>query len=350
MLGRFTVFLGFLLLAGAAATASQAASFDCGKAGTPFEKAICADDTLSEADSALAVAYATALGGLSETAAATMKADQKAWLDFAQSACAPEAKPLRKGKYDDDGIQCLISTFDSRITALAGSKMVGRQRVYVVSQYAALPDPDYGTEGYEDYYWKVGAKTLTSSRIDGDSALAQAFNAFAEEVTAKFADQFAEPGKGNSDFDGTSDEDMTATITAIHSGRVTMTVNDYFFGHGAAHGNYSITYNHFVIGENRALDASDIFKGKAWKKTLLTLVVDQLKAKLGDSLMLDNPGDIADVVADPTRWDFADEGLLVQFEPYEVASYADGAVTVTIPWEKLSDITAEGWDTIAANY
>ena len=55
----------------------QAASFDCGKAGTKVEKVICADAELSKLDEELSSAYADAL---KSTDPAKLKAEQKAWL------------------------------------------------------------------------------------------------------------------------------------------------------------------------------------------------------------------------------------------------------------------------------
>ena len=89
---------------------AQAASFDCAKAGTPFEKAICASDELSQQDELLAQAYATALGGLSTDAAAEVKAGQKEWLGYAQRICSDDAEPI-KGTYTEEQAQCLASTF-----------------------------------------------------------------------------------------------------------------------------------------------------------------------------------------------------------------------------------------------
>ena len=92
----------------------------------------------------------------------------------------------------------------------------------------------------------------------------------------------------------------------------------------------------------RALEPGDIFKGNAWKRRLRGLVLERLKSDLGDGLTLDDPAAINDTVTDPTRWDFTDGGLLVQFEPYEVAAYAAGAVSVTIPWTALQDDFTDG--------
>jgi len=55
----------------------QAASFDCGKAGTKVEKLICVDQELSKLDEELAVSYADAL---KSTDPASLKAEQKAWI------------------------------------------------------------------------------------------------------------------------------------------------------------------------------------------------------------------------------------------------------------------------------
>lgn len=81
--------LGFLMLLPALPVAN-AASFDCAKASTAFERAICEFPELSKRDEILAKAYATALGGLSEAAEATVQKGQREWLAFAERACASE--------------------------------------------------------------------------------------------------------------------------------------------------------------------------------------------------------------------------------------------------------------------
>ena len=88
---RFVLALAMALLG---LTAAQAASFDCSKAGTSFEKAICASPDASKADETLAQAYATALGGLSKDAADSLRATQHDWLDYAQRTCGDDAQPL----------------------------------------------------------------------------------------------------------------------------------------------------------------------------------------------------------------------------------------------------------------
>jgi hypothetical protein len=121
-------------------------------------------------------------------------------------------------------------------------------------------------------------------------------------------------------------------------------VEGTWFGHGAAHGNYSLEYLHFLRSENRELAADDLFAGKDWQKHLADLVLAQLKADRGDLPWEIEQDWLEETVADPMRWDLSAGGLTMQFQPYEVASYAEGAVTATIPWDKLTDDLAEGAD------
>lgn len=58
-------------------TAAQAASFDCRKAATKVEKAICADDELSSLDEEMAATYQLAL---KKGKASDVKAEQREWL------------------------------------------------------------------------------------------------------------------------------------------------------------------------------------------------------------------------------------------------------------------------------
>ena len=106
------------------APVAQAASFDCAKAATSFEHAICDHPDLSKADETLAQAYATAIGGLSKPSADAVKATQHDWLDFAAKSCSDDAQPIA-GKYTDDQASCLLGAINDRISSLEASRMLG---------------------------------------------------------------------------------------------------------------------------------------------------------------------------------------------------------------------------------
>lgn len=321
--------------------AASAASFDCSKAGTPFEHAICNSDELSLADDRLAKTFATAIGGLTKQGVGLMRTDQRNWLDYAQRSCTDDAQPLTRGEYDEKGASCLVDSFDSRSSALEQSRMIAGHRFLIKSVYAALPDA-YEADN-PDSYWKVASHSVIVPQLDADDPLAGSFNGYVMAM-AENQSEITELTGGNPDeIDSTSNSDVIITVKEVAgTGRITMTVSNSWYGHGAAHGNWSLTYLHYLVEQKRGLEASDMFAGKGWADTLIASAWDQLQAEHGEWLQVDKAEDIAQIVVDPRRWDISnDYGLVIQFQPYEVSAYAYGAPTITIPWEKLDAIKAD---------
>lgn len=325
---------------------AQAASFDCAKATSAFEKAICGSDTLSKADERLAKTYATATGGLSETALAEMRKGQREWLSFAQRACTRDAEPLASGAYDERGVDCLIDLFNGRSTTLESSRMLSGIRFYPASRYGAAPDPYEADD--PDSYWPVSKQELSVVQIDGDEGFVVPFNELVREAAGFDAPQASSTVEADGGDDASSDSDNSIVVKEVAGiGRITLEMQTYWYGHGAAHGNWSLSYRHFLRDENRWIEASDLFAGKGWQKALLDLTVEALRAEHGDMLMLDDASYIADSVIDPTRWELSDPyGLVIQFQPYEVAAYAYGAPTARVSWDALTDYLAEGADKV----
>ena len=323
---------------------AQAASFDCAKAGTSFEKAICADPDLSAQDEILAQAYATALGGLSADAAAEVKAGQKAWLNYAQRACSPKAEPIA-GTYDDEQTQCLAAVFRGRVNALEASRMQGGYRFYPLDRYLVQPDSEL-SEG--DFGYKASEKEFHIVKIDRDDDLAAAFNEAIDAIIADQGDFFVKGTTTISPEDDTSDYDITTSVAEVTRYRISLSYNQWWYGHGAAHGNYFISHRHFLTGQRRMLEASDIFAGDDWQDRLTEATMAHLKSDIGeDNLFEDYAKAVPDLASDPTRWIFSEAGLTIQFNIYEITAYAAGAIEVTIPWTELQDILAPEAEQIA---
>ncbi|CAG9238915.1 LprI domain-containing protein [Paraburkholderia tropica] len=89
-------------------THTYAASFDCEKAASSVEKAICADSSLNALDEQLAQQYRETLGNLPADEAATARSVQRNWLRE-RDACAAQAAGAR---------DCLKSSMERRMTAL----------------------------------------------------------------------------------------------------------------------------------------------------------------------------------------------------------------------------------------
>ena len=321
---------------------AAAVSFDCAKAQSSFEKAICSDPELSAQDDILAQAYQTALGGLSTDAANEVKSGQRAWLSYAEKVCSDDAQPIAN-EYTDDQRQCLATAFRNRVQDLEASRMQGGYRFYPIDRYLVEED----TEAMEGDFVKVADKQFQIVKIDRDDELTVAFNDAIDTIAAA-NENFFEPGTTNiAPGDVTSDFDIRTKVSEVTNKRISLETNEYWYGHGAAHGNYFITHRHFLVDDKRLLEASDIFEGDAWHDELGQLALDAIKAKLGEDYFVNSDEDVKPIAIDPLRWDFSEEGLIIQFNIYEVTAYAMGAPTVTIPWGELSGITTERAEEIA---
>ncbi|MFK4812493.1 DUF3298 domain-containing protein [Devosia sp. ZW T5_3] len=333
MLGGLTAPAAFVLPA-------AAASFDCTKASTPFEHAICDRPELSAADEVLAKTFATAIGGLTKDGTEAMRAGQRVWLDYAQRVCTDTATPLTEGAYDDDSAACLLEKFKARSTVLEASRMIGGHRFYVASQYRAMPDPNEADD--PDSYWKVASHELSYPLLDHDDAMAESFNGFIKQNWTALA-----PVNPQDDSEASSDSVDSAVIKQVLNSRITLETSTYWFGHGAAHGNGATRYLHYFVPEHRALAASDIFAGAGWEKALLALAKTGLEAEHSDWLQMPDDADLEAIIIDPARWSFEDAyGLVIQFNQYEIAPYAYGAPTVTIPWDQLEEFKADNQDVV----
>ncbi len=103
--------LGFAL----AAFSTPAYAFDCNKAATPSEKAICANPTARAADEAMSQAFADLLALQSPTAKPTVVAAQARWIKDRDNACS-QAKKLGA---------CLAEQSARRRAFLAGEPEAG---------------------------------------------------------------------------------------------------------------------------------------------------------------------------------------------------------------------------------
>lgn len=325
--------LAGLLLAGtlpAMPVTVQAASFDCGKAATPVETAICGNPELSRRDEVLAKAYATALGGLSDDAKAVVQAGQRRWLDFAGLACTPDAKPFTAALSEDQQ-SCLVAVYRGRIEDLQQSRMLGDWRFYPSTSYEAVDDPD------PEAFQGVATKEIASPRIDDPSETARTFNALLDQ-----ADAAASPDPKGEDYT-TSDTMQTTTVVSVNGHRIALSTTSYWMGHGAAHGNYAISYTHYLTEQQRLMVASDLFAGNTWQEPLGQLALDELDRTIEGGIWPESRVDVPKAAGDPSRWNLTDDGLEIVFQPYEVTAYAAGAPTITIGWDKLGDYLAPGY-------
>lgn len=322
----------------------HAASFDCGKAATPFEQAICGDEGLSKADERMARSYSFALAGLSDEASELVKRSQQSWLRHAQRACTDENEPLQAGSYDERMTWCLSDLYGARADALEISRFYRGERLYTIGEYASALD-SYRIEE-PDFRWPVGRHELTIVQLDSDAPYAEKLNAALRAEGEERSSTSGELGEDGEDDAGGED---TSVVIDVQGGfwdsRVSFTVESSWYPHGAAHGGHTTSFLHYLVDEERFAQADDLFEGKKWQSELAKLTATAMSQQLGPILFPDS-GDasgLEDIVSDVTRWDFSNYlGLTIQFQPYEVTAYAYGTPTVFLLWDSLEPLIKEG--------
>ncbi len=309
---------------------ATAASFDCSRAESPLEKAICAYPDLGAADEAMAKAFVAARKKLSAPASKIVLDNQRRWIDFVSRACTETATPLQSGSYDPAAIDCLTTLYTNRKDALETIGAIGGVTVYPIDWFRVVADPD------QESWSMVGTTVLSYPQIDGSGPDIRAFNAYAKSLIDPV--HYKETDEEN---DGRADYDIKVTVTAVSAATIGVVINDWFYGHGAAHGNYAVNHGLFLRKEQRPLAAHDVFTGTTWALDLKPLVIERLKQAIEDEtgetdvLWEDDLDGIENAIADPARWEISSDGIAFQFEPYEVTAYAFGAPQAPMSWDEL---------------
>lgn len=138
-----------LLLIATIATA-QAASFDCKKSTTKVEKAICADNTLSQADSDLNKAFIQVRDAYDASKRESLIKGQRNWMKLRSIACITQHNPVA----DDKLSECLLSVYQERLNEL--HELLAIQKTYTANDIKLAGDIErvldkkiLSSEGYE---------------------------------------------------------------------------------------------------------------------------------------------------------------------------------------------------------
>lgn len=307
-----------LLLAAAPPSRAEPPSFDCAHATGNVERAICASADLSARDRALAASFAQALTQLSEDGQQALRGGQRQWLRLLHRSCDASHRP-------DDGDratwqqECLTRTYQMRQTQL--DHAVERQGGLVfrrVDRFAVFPLPRTPLPYENPATLAVSYPQL----VTPDTPSRQAWNRAIADRFDRIAGDAAE------------DVVIDYRLGWVSPRLISLEVSDYRFGHGAAHGNETLSQSHWLLEAGRPLRAGDLFvPGRDWRRAIATHCLQELSRR--PRTWAESAAKLAPIVGDPARWSFGADGLTVHFDPYEVASHADGPQQVLVPWDLL---------------
>jgi len=316
-IARLTVLLSLFLLMGG--LPAQSASFDCLKASTAREKAICADPALSSLDEKIASAYAAAMPGLSVSAAERLRNGQRSWLRFLDRAC-----PGASG-------ECLTPYLKERVTFLEKASIRKAGRVFATSDKWEFISPETPARDAPDAIYGENAMRYVQSmdfRIDeAESSGEKGFNAAVAEWQEHMWNGF----------DGQTNMKADIIINAATDRLVSLDIFLWQFPLGAAHGSGAAVHVNYLLDEARPLLPEDIFVKDGWREYLTGKALEELTLLFGEMGLFDGPENTIDgMVSTPERWVITPEGLGINFPVYSVGPYAGGDNTVTATWKELA--------------
>lgn len=109
---------------------------------------------------------------------------------------------------------------------------------------------------------------------------------------------------------------------------------------GGAHGNFATETLNFDLKSGKEIKLADLFQpGAKYLKKLSDYSINDLKTRLGemsDEEWIKNGA--SENAENFGSWNLTKKGLMINFDPYQVAAYAAGPQTVIIPYSELSGI------------
>lgn len=320
----------------------HAASFDCAKAHTHVEKAVCTSSHLSQADEQVAAAYHVWLAAARPEWREGIRATQRDWARSRDFRCGRDetSTPLQ---------DCLSVVYAARLHDLR-QMVQHRDGILFVWRAIVLTARDEpGSVPLWGHEVHPGFGTLEASWPQAivDTPQAQAWNQAIEAATRQMtqspsasADAMTTQWKAEADVDS----ETTVSIDAVSKDLVATTLQGLWDGHGA-HPNHGTTQFNWLLGLKREVKSEDVFvPGSGWQALMQQRLGDYLHKTL-DAEMLKSyeqflpPGGMAKVLhgiaVDPRRWQLDGRGLTLIFQPYEVACYACTPPPMTISWTDL---------------
>ncbi len=343
---RFVSMVNGWLLCGIAACFAvgslHAASFNCAKAATPQEKAICSNKALSAQDSEMAVIYHRALAQVSASAKEQVRHDQQQWLSWLATICnAASSKDVSVLA------QCMTAPYRDRIDFFKNAVSVKDGVLfYARSNYLAGKDDPQLLNSPSPQFRGWGTLAITWYVAD-DPAWSHWNASITETMTKTAADDKSD--RPHSSDASNADSTEWASIPDISENLITTRMSFESMGHGAAHPTeYSWTL-HWLRKTERELQATHVFRANTpWKEMLAMACWKGLKEQFADddgSLFIKSAQDkdLLDVVKDPSSWSFTKDGLDISFPEYSVSPRVSPADDITVPWKDLESYLNAGF-------
>lgn len=304
---------------------AQPASFDCARAASEHEQAICSDPTLSDSDSQVSALYAAAVALLSADGAKLLEEGQLGWQKFLADAC-PAGMPRPAA------VHCLSKMYRQRIRDFRqiairkGPFLFNRVDHYGVSQL------DRPVDGFDT---DLVTHHSSTPRIDQPVT----------PITTRWNQINARPDNGSETDCGAGDGDtwLDYQIGFASAHLISIQWVTSFYCPGTPHGYDSFETETLLLSPDpRPLQPDDIFRADApWRQHLAELVGEKVQAAADAEHVDIGEGAkhvAGDLAVDPKDWIINENGIEIAFAPYVLRLGRGFHPDITVPWTALRDV------------
>jgi uncharacterized protein len=311
-----------LFVAALSVLATPANAFDCSKAASEVEKAICADPGLKSKDDAMAALYADVKALSTPDEQKMLARSQKAWIEGRESECGGQSS-------GDIGL-CIRGQLGNRIAELSVKPASGPGTASRLIPVFVMQAGGKGLYDIDDKLMRF---------VNPGSPGEKLFNA----AVAKIAT--AAPLGPQPDHKGEDNLDSSATLELTYASPKLISVQNSYGGYeGGAHPNGGTENINIDLATGKPLSFAKLFPAaanKALTKQCRAQIVKQKQDKMEggtydpatDDFLKDEV--IAKSIGDLKRWTLKAAEAVVAFDAYEIGSYAEGDYECTFAMKDL---------------
>ena len=297
--------------------ASPAMAFNCAKATSEIEKAICADPAALRGEEAMEKAYFSLRKKLDGRTRKLLLNSQRSWLAARQDECGGKGS-------------CLAEWSVKRARDLANGPG-GPVTQWIVQK-----------GGKYKYNVKIAAPRFLAPY----SAAQRAYNKWLDRLIAK-----APLGRQAEPVTGFGGEPYAHEISIEFKRRdknILSAVADFYDYSGGAHPNSWTTALNLLAGPGKRIDPAKLFPRAALKKLVHdcagqivdrqdNVYADMSREKAINSLdREDYPGEVQKHVLDSSFWHFTGKKAVIRFDSYSVGPYAAGPFSCSFSYAELA--------------
>jgi uncharacterized protein YecT (DUF1311 family) len=312
------------------AGATPAHAFDCSRAATKVEKAICGSTDLTTADADMTKAYVSVREASTAAEKKLLALSQRRWIEQRENACA----------YGENAelASCISKETNERRLLLQGTSESGpgvaSALVPVFLQQrgdAKIYDLDYALVRF----------------ANPQSAGEKLFNAQSKKILAE-----APRGPHSQDLIEGQMLAREETFAISFASPDLLSVTDSFYAfEGGAHGNGGVTNINIDMRSGKEIKTSDVFSSET-AKTLALECREQVLARKQENYGAEKyvaaedgsyqESAVADHINDFQRWTISADKAIVTFDSYAIGAYAEGPYECEFDTLKLKALAIPG--------